>query len=73
MASGIGPIAGLVAGGDIVEPADQTVSGFLLKTFEIFSDPENQEMCSWGPKGDTIIVKKVMYLSFSASRAIASL
>jgi hypothetical protein len=62
MASGIGPISALVGGSGSggAEPPDQTVSGFLLKTFEIFSDPENHDMCSWGPKGDTIVVKKVI-------------
>ena len=37
-----------------------TVSGFLAKTFDIFSDPDNFELCSWGPGGDTIVVKKVL-------------
>jgi hypothetical protein len=36
-----------------------TVSGFLSKTFDIFSDPENEEICSWGVNGETIHVKKV--------------
>lgn len=35
------------------------VSGFLLKTFEIFSDAENFDICSWGPRGDTIVVKRI--------------
>jgi hypothetical protein len=35
------------------------VSGFLAKTFDIFSDVENFDLCSWGPTGDTIVVKKV--------------
>lgn len=37
------------------------VSGFLAKTFDIFSDPANYDLCSWGPGGDTIIVKKVRF------------
>jgi hypothetical protein len=40
-----------------VEPP--AVSGFLLKTFEIFSDHENFDICSWGPRGDTIVVKRI--------------
>lgn len=36
-----------------------TVSGFLSKTFDIFSDPANQDICSWGANGDTIHVKKI--------------
>ena len=38
---------------------DHSICGFLLKTFEIFSDGSNYDMCSWGPSGDTVIVKKV--------------
>lgn len=34
-------------------------SGFLTKTFEIFSTPEYAELCGWGPKGDTIYVRKI--------------
>ena len=36
-----------------------SVSGFLSKTYEIFSDPNNVDICSWGVHGDTIHVKKV--------------
>mmetsp|Transcript_13488 Transcript_13488/g.22146 ORF Transcript_13488/g.22146 Transcript_13488/m.22146 type:complete len:523 (-) Transcript_13488:995-2563(-) len=36
-----------------------TVSGFLSKTFDIFSDPANEEICSWGVTGETIHVKKI--------------
>lgn len=39
------------------------ISGFLSKTYDIFSDPENDQVCSWSPTGDTIIVKKVEHLS----------
>lgn len=34
-------------------------SGFLTKTFEIFSTPEYADLCGWGPKGDTIYVRKI--------------
>jgi len=32
---------------------------FLQKTFEIFSNPEYEETCSFSPNGDTIVIKKV--------------
>lgn len=35
------------------------VSGFLSKTFDIISDPQNEDICGWGPHGDTIIIKKI--------------
>ena len=38
-----------------------SVSGFLSKTFEIFSDTSHDDICSWGPNGDTIQVKKVVH------------
>eukprot|EP01041_Mallomonas_annulata_P002306 gene2306-4490_t len=34
-------------------------SGFLTKTFEIFSTTEYADLCGWGPKGDTIYVRKI--------------
>lgn len=37
-----------------------TVSGFLTKTFGIFSDPHYEDICGWGPNGDTIQVRKVI-------------
>lgn len=36
-----------------------SVPGFLTKTYEIFNTPEYQDICSWGPNGDTINIKKV--------------
>jgi hypothetical protein len=36
-----------------------SVPGFLTKTYEIFNTPEYHEICSWGPNGDTINIKKV--------------
>ena len=39
-----------------------TVSGFLTKTFDIFSDPANHDICCWGENGDSIHVKKVIEL-----------
>lgn len=35
------------------------IPGFLTKTYEIFSLPEHQEYCCWGPKGDSIIIRKI--------------
>jgi len=37
-------------------------AGFLTKTFEIFSNIEYADLCGWGPKGDTIYVRKVNQL-----------
>jgi len=34
-------------------------SGFLTKTFEIFSTPEYADLCGWGANGDTIYVRKI--------------
>lgn len=42
-----------------------TVSGFLTKTFGIFSDPHNEDICGWGPGGDTIQVRKVCSFFFN--------
>jgi hypothetical protein len=39
-----------------------TVSGFLTKTFGIFSDSHYEDICGWGPGGDTIQVRKVILL-----------
>jgi len=36
-----------------------TIPGFLTKTFEIFSSGEYKDLCGWGPRGDTILIKKV--------------
>jgi hypothetical protein len=36
-----------------------SIPGFLTKTYEIFSLPDHQEYCGWGPKGDTIIIRKI--------------
>ena len=36
-----------------------SIPGFLTKTYEIFSLPEHQEYCGWGPKGDTIMIRKI--------------
>lgn len=35
------------------------IPGFLTKTYEIFSRIEHQEYCSWGAKGDSIIIRKI--------------
>ena len=45
----------------------QNIPGFLTKTYEIFSSGEYEDLCSWGPAGDTIIVKKVasIFCSFA--------
>jgi hypothetical protein len=40
-----------------------SVPGFLTKTFEIFSTPEYGDICGWGPNGDTIIIKKVAFVT----------
>ena len=32
-------------------PRRRSIAGFLIKAFEIFSDPKNAQYCSWGPKG----------------------
>lgn len=34
-------------------------SGFLLKTYSIFSDPAYEEWCGWGISGDTIVFKNI--------------
>mmetsp|Transcript_10200 Transcript_10200/g.14446 ORF Transcript_10200/g.14446 Transcript_10200/m.14446 type:complete len:426 (+) Transcript_10200:111-1388(+) len=31
-------------------------SGFLTKTYDIFSNESYKSLCGWGPKGDTIII-----------------
>eukprot|EP00602_Paraphysomonas_sp_CaronLab_P006591 CAMPEP_0185035024 /NCGR_PEP_ID=MMETSP1103-20130426/25689_1 /TAXON_ID=36769 /ORGANISM="Paraphysomonas bandaiensis, Strain Caron Lab Isolate" /LENGTH=441 /DNA_ID=CAMNT_0027571927 /DNA_START=134 /DNA_END=1459 /DNA_ORIENTATION=+ len=36
-----------------------SVSGFLTKTYGIFSDKAHQDICGWGPNGDTIQVRKI--------------
>jgi hypothetical protein len=40
-----------------------SVPGFLTKTYEIFNTPEYQDICSWGPNGDTINIKKIEQFS----------
>jgi hypothetical protein len=39
------------------------VPGFLTKTYEIFNTPEYQDICSWGPNGDTINIKRIEQFS----------
>lgn len=39
-----------------------SVPGFLTKTFEIFSNPEYSDCCGWGPNGETIVIRKVLYI-----------
>jgi hypothetical protein len=36
-----------------------SIPGFLSKTYEIFNTPEFDEVCGWGPKGETIVIKKI--------------
>lgn len=36
-----------------------TIPGFLTKTYEIFSSAEHKDLCGWGARGDTIVIKKV--------------
>jgi hypothetical protein len=36
-----------------------SVSPFLEKTFEMFSNPAQSDVCDWGPDGDSIFVKDV--------------
>jgi hypothetical protein len=46
------------------------VSGFLTKTFGIFSDSHNEDICGWGPGGDTIQVRKVCVFDLLSSHDI---
>ncbi|CAM9411699.1 unnamed protein product [Chrysoparadoxa australica] len=39
------------------------VPGFITKTYEIFSNPKFDDICGWGPRGDTIIIKQVHLFS----------
>lgn len=40
-----------------------SVPGFLTKTHEIFNSPQYQDICCWGPNGNTINVKKIEQFS----------
>ena len=51
---------------DDSEPSNQKymvsvpgASGFLLKTYSIFSNPLYEEWCDWGVNGDTIVFKNI--------------
>eukprot|EP00624_Nannochloropsis_granulata_P005053 evm.model.NODE_35794_length_6463_cov_7.710196.1 len=47
------------SGGEGKSSKKTTIPGFLTKTFEIFSSGEYRDLCGWGPRGDTILIKKV--------------
>jgi len=40
-----------------------TIPGFLTKTYEIFSNSEYERVCSWGPSGDTIVIRDTSIFS----------
>ena len=46
-------------GAGVPVAAPINIPGFLTKTYEIFSLSEHHEYCCWGPKGDSIIIKKI--------------
>jgi len=47
------------SGGEGKGSKKTTIPGFLTKTFEIFSSGEFKDLCGWGSRGDTILIKKV--------------
>ena len=38
---------------------NNSIPGFLTKTYEIFTSPEYKYCCEWGQNGKTIIVTKI--------------
>ncbi len=44
---------------DSPKKVDATIQPFLRKAYEIVSNPEYSDICSWGENDDTIIVKRV--------------
>ena len=42
-----------------------TIPGFLSKTYDIFTNKEFENICGWGARGETIIIKKIEEFSKS--------